>query len=257
MNGVARSRGVGVYVANEVSNVLWGRGSQIRRKAVLSLQGSHGTSDTMLSLADTFDRCASLALDGFTVASGDLSQTASQGTYGNDTGRTRVGQLLSFVQSNSSPIPCTGPVHLLGVSGGATAAIQYARANPANVASMYLITPLVDLADFYANRTDATLTQSEVNKAYNNGVDDGGTAFNAALPTHDPSAPGNQAALAGIPIRLAYSDNDQYCPASTVTAYAELVNAAGGSATAYSEGAVAHQGTGVDTNDVLAFFRTH
>jgi pimeloyl-ACP methyl ester carboxylesterase len=136
---------------------------------------------------------------GVRLVQGDLSQTTTQGTYGNDTSVTRIGQLITFVQGASSPLQAAaGKVHILGVSGGATAAFNYARANPANVASLYLIAPAVDMLAIYntpARLAFVSLTQAEMNKAYNNGVDDGGTAFLAAMPTHDPSATGNQAAL--------------------------------------------------------------
>lgn len=190
-----------------------------------------------------------------------MGQTATQGTFGNDTAVTRVGQLRTYVQGTSSPVQAaSGKVHIHGTSGGCTAAINYARANPANVGALYLVAPFTDVLTFYNDATRvaaAGITQAELNKAYNGGVDDGGTAFLAAMPTHDPSASGNQAALAGIPIRLIYSDDDPVIPPSTVAAYAALLSAAGVSVTTASEGAVGHGSTGVDPVDLVSFFIEH
>jgi pimeloyl-ACP methyl ester carboxylesterase len=258
VNGLCKSRGLGLYVASEVSVALWARlTTPLGGTAIINCEGSHSLADSMLT-ADTLDRMAVLAQAGYVSVCGDLSQTNTQGTFGNDTARTRVGQLRTFIQGSTSPLrAASGKVHITAGSGGCTDAINFARQNPSQVGAMYLIAPLVDVENFYNNWTDATITQAEVNKAYNGGVDDGGTAFLAAMPTHNPSRTGNQAALAGIPMRLAYSTNDPYIPVSTVTTYADLVNGAGGTATTISQGAVGHAGTGVDPADVVNFFKAH
>lgn len=248
---------LGGYVASENAYVIFSERAQAGGRTVINLQGSHslasvGKGDATLEL---------LADCGFVCVTGDLSQTTTQGTYGNDTARTRVGQLKSFVQGSVFPMAAaSGKVCLLGASGGAAAAINYARQNPSNVAAMYLVVPLVDIAAAYADAARlaaAGVTQAEMNKAYNGGVDDGGTAFNAAMPTHDPSASGNQAALSGIPMKLVYSTSDTVIPQASVTAYAALVNAAGGSAVTASEGAVGHSAAGIDRQDVVSFFQAH
>jgi pimeloyl-ACP methyl ester carboxylesterase len=267
LNGVCKSYGTGLYVASETSAVTWGRMAVPGvPKGVITCQGSHGLSSTLFG-TDTWDRAQTLAAAGYVNLSGDISQTLTQGTFGNDTAVTRVGQLKTFIQGSTAPMKAaSGKVHLIGGSGGATDAINYARANPTLVASMYLIAPLVDVEDFYSNwlnggANGATgssgVTTAEINKAYNAGVDDGGTAYLAAMPSHNPIRSGNQAALSTIPMKLPYSDNDPFIPVSKVTAYADLVNAAGGNAVAYSQGAVGHSGTGVDPQDVVSFFRAH
>jgi pimeloyl-ACP methyl ester carboxylesterase len=256
VNGLCTSRGVGQYVASETHDLVWARQAKQGLRLVVTCQGSHSLADSVLT-ADSWQRTQVLCDAGFVVICGDLSQTASQGTFGNDTAQTRVGQLRTFATGTGVPVPTSGKMHLIGGSGGCTAAINYARANPQNVASMYLIAPLADVENFYSNWTDATITQAEVNKAYNNGVDDGGTAYTAAMPAHNPSRAGNQAALSGVPMRLAYSTNDPYIPVSTVTNYQSLITAAGGSCSIVSQGAVGHSGTGVDPADVVRFFQTN
>lgn len=249
------SRSVGTYVASEVAVAQWGRSSVAGQRPVIYCQGSHAIADNYL-LDSTG---VALSDAGFISVCGDLSQTTTQGTFGNDTARTRVGQLKTFIQGATSPlVAASGKVHILGASGGATAAINYARANPTLVASMYLVAPGVDMLAFYndaARVAAAGITQAELNKAYNAGIDDGGTAYLAAMPSHDPSASGNQAALAGIPMRLVYSTNDTVVPQASVTAYAALVNAAGGTATTASEGAVGHSAAGIDRADLVSFFQ--
>lgn len=245
------TRGVGQYAVGEAHRGVYGRMSKATDKGIVWLTGSHSLADAIV-LPDVLRVVEPLADARFRMLCGDIGQTTTQGTFGNDTARTRAGQLRTHLQTTMGA--ASGEVHLWGGSGGGTAAIAYARQNPGNVASIYLVAPLVALAAFYASLPVLGITQAEVNKAYNNGVDDGGTAFNLALPTHDPSASGNQAALAGIPIRIAYSTDDPAIPPSTIAAYAALVNAAGGSVTTVSQGAVGHSSLGVDPQDVVEFF---
>jgi predicted esterase len=242
------SHSVGTYVASETAYVLWGsRAKAAAAQGVVYCQGSHSLGSALKG--DT--TLEYVVESGFVAVCGDLSQTTSQGTFGNDTARTRVGQLKSFVQGASSPlVAASGKVHLLGASGGAAAAINYARANPTLVASMYLVVPLVDLADVHDN--DRGGYAAEIETAYG-----GGAGYTAAVASHNPSASGNQAALSGVPMKIAYSTNDTLIPSATVTAYRDLVNAAGGTCTITSLGAVGHAATGLDPADVTRFFQEH
>lgn len=241
------SRGVGQYVASEASVAVWGRTGRTGQRAVLYLQGSHAVADSFLG-----DATGKVLGDaGFVAICGDLSQTTSQGTFGNTTAQTRTGQLRTYIQGASSPLAAAaGKVHILGASGGVAAGINYARANPSNVASIYAVAPLVNLQDLYENRTDVSVTQAEINTAYGGDV-------TASYTTHDPSHSGNQAALAGIPIRIAYSTNDPYVPVSVVTAYQTLIQNAGGTCSIVSQGAVGHSAAGMDRQDLVQFFANH
>lgn len=250
------SRGVGAYVAGEAHKAIWsGEQKPGAGAAVLDAQGSHGLADSITS-ADDMARMLPLSRAGFVCIAGDMGQTASQGTFGNDTAVTRLGQLKDFVQGASSPMQArSGSVRIIAGSGGCTAALNYARANPANVAALFLICPLVDIEDFYNNWTGggangtapvaSGVTKAEMDTAY------GGTAaFAAAMPSHNPIRSGNQAALAGIPIWLAYSTDDPYIPVQKVLDYAALVP----SAQAVSQGAAGHTGLGVNSDDVVRHF---
>ena len=246
---ICASRGVGLYVASETHRVVWSRATKPGARLLIYVQGSHGTAETTFN-AERPDLEA-LARAGFIVALADVSQTTSQGTFGNTTSQTRIGQLRTFMLGASSPIvPSSGEMFLVGGSGGAAAILNYARANPANVAAIAATTPLVDLQDFYTSRTDATITQAEVNAAYGGDV-------TASYATHNPSASGNQTALAGVPMKLYYSTDDPYIPVSTVTNYETLVRAVSGTIERQSLGAVGHTDAGVSYEEVGRWLNAH
>lgn len=232
------SYGVGQYVAAESHVAVWK--VPPGRRALIYCQGSHTLAAGAWITAQSDDRQRDAILaEFFPLLCGDLSQTTTQGTFGNTTVQTRVGQLKTYAQGASFPVPvASGKVHLIAGSGGFAAASLWANANPTLVSSIVGMAPLVDLEDFYTNRTDATITAVEVNKAYNAGVDDGGTAYQAAKVAHNPTK--NVASLTGIPIKLWYSTDDPYIAPSTVTAYQTAVQSAGGTCTIQSMGAVGH-----------------
>lgn len=240
------SRSSGAYVASETAFVGWGHRSKPGNRGIVYLQGSHGVAGSIQGDPSL----EHLVNSGFVIVNGDMGQTVSQGTFGNSTAQTRTGQLRTFVQGASSPIAAAaGKVHILGASGGATAALNYARANPTLVASIYGVCPVVALQDFYENRTDVALTQAEIRAAYGGDV--------PTYATHDPSASGNQTALSGIPLKLAYSTDDPYVPVATVTAYKALIEGAGGTCELVSLGAVGHTPTGLSAQDIADFFLAH
>jgi hypothetical protein len=249
------SRGVGQYVASETHRACWHRLSKTGARLLVFVPGSHSTADSTFN-SDRADMEA-LARAGYVVAIGDISQTLTQGTFGNSTSQSRIASLRTFMQGTSSPLrAAAGKMHMVAGSGGVAAMLNYARANPTNVASMVGLLPLLDLQDLYENRTDATVTQAEINAAYGGNV-------TASYATHNPSASGNQAALAGIPLKLYYSTNDSYIPVATVTTYKSLLETAGGTCEIESLGAVGHTDTGLaydDPNvstDVADFLRAH
>lgn len=248
---ICRSRGVGAYVAGETHNLAYPRTAKPNASpGVLLLTGSHSTADTEFTAADALGRVTALAQAGFVVMSGNLGQpappAAPQGTFGNDTSITRVGQMKTFLQG-TAPVPAAaGKVHITGGSGGAAAAINYALRNPASVASLYLMVPLTDLEDFYNSRTDATIPKTEVDAAYG-----GAAAFAAAVPSHSPIRQ-NLAPLAGMKVRLVYSTNDPYVPVSTVTNFVSAATAAGAIVSTFNQGAAGHAATGVPASDVVS-----
>lgn len=254
---VSRGVGAGGYVGSgsEASRARYGRLSKPADKGIIYLQGSHSLADVIVTDPDLGPIVQLLGDSGFRVACGDMSQTTSQGTFGNDLAQTRAGQLRTWLQNTVGA--AAGKVHIFAGSGGCAAALNYARQNPANVASLVLSGPLVDLQDVHDNRVDAVITQAEIHKAYNNGVDDGGTAYAAGLATHSPTLAADKTPLAGIPMLLIYATNDPYIPVQVVTDYRDKIIAAGGSCSLLNLGAVGHSITGLDPIAVRDFFQAH
>lgn len=249
MERVGTFRGVGQYVASEAHRGVLPPNPAPR--VALYLQGSHSLADSVtFSLAGCYDVAQALARSGYLVLAGDLSQTTSQGTYGSDTARSRAGSLRTFAQGTLGG--ASGKVWIFAGSGGVTAAANYARQNPTNVAAIYATNPLLDVQDFHDNRVDVSITAAEVEAAYG-----GLSAYNAAMPAHNPAASGNQAAMSGVAWHIDYATDDPYIPTSSVTGFKANLEAAGGTCEISSLGAVGHTATGIDPDAVVAFFQAH
>jgi pimeloyl-ACP methyl ester carboxylesterase len=202
-------------------------------RPIVACQGSHSLADAIAFTgdADTIQRSADLADAGFHQIAGDLSQTATQGTFGNSTSATRVGQLRAYLQGTLGA--AAGPVDLRSGSGGFAAAVRYAKANPANVRTIIGMNPLVDLRDLHDNNRGGFA--AEVETAFG-----GAAGYAADVASGNASEPGTLGPLAAIPILLFYARDDPYIPVATVTAFRAAVLAAGGSCEIESMGAVGH-----------------
>lgn len=228
-----------MYVASETHRACWDRMTHAGSRLLVYVQGSHSTADGAWA-SETADLTA-LADAGFVVALCDLSQTTSQGTFGNSTAQTRIGQLRTLMLGGSSPLAATGPMCMVAGSGGVAAMLNYARANPSNVAAMVGLLPLTDLQDLYENRLPFSgVTQAEVDTAYGGDV-------TASYATHSPIVNADELS---IPLKLYYSTDDPFIPVSTVTAYQA---AYGGDCEIESLGAVGHADTGLDYTEVADF----
>lgn len=230
----------GSYVASEAHIGIEGR-HYVRSATKRGIVACHGNSQTALTaLTDSDHRPPyfGLADRGLCVGSADLGSTAGTPQWGNDTVRTRVGEVWAYLQSRFGAK--TDKMLLLALSGGTPAALNYARQNPSNVAAIALLIPIPNVQDAYDNRGFS----ASIETAY-------GSAWAASAATHDPAASGNQAALAGIPIHAWTSSNDTAAVASVVNAYAALV---GGSMAVSSMGAIGHSTSALNPNDVYDFF---
>ncbi len=247
MSSPVIQRGHGEYVAGETHIAIRDRlydGGRAILAAPISLWNINWA---LLDGAER-NRNYGFADRGYLWITSHMGQTTPAGTFGNDLARTRLGQLRTYAQTAlGAP---SGKVHLTGISGGAAAAINYARQNPGNVQSIVGFTPLVDIQAL-RDLPDAIMppaSKAEIENAWG-----GAAAFTAAMPAGNPSASGNQAALAGIPILLVYSEDDVYIPKSIVLAYAESVNAAGGDVRLHSLGTTGHSILGLDDNVIYDF----
>lgn len=244
------SRGVGQYVAGEAHEWVFARHTKPGARGVVYAQGSHGLANVLRF--GTWDQPAGRAIAdrGYQAIAGDLSQTLTQGTFGNDTARSRVGSLKTFLQGTIGA--ASGKVWGFAGSGGCTALLNYARQNPTHFAALVLLNPLIDPQDFYDNnRGGTTIPKTELEAAYGGSA----AAFAAAMPAHNPAR--NTGELTGVPMRLYYSTNDPYIPVATVTAFAAAVNTAGGTADTFSLGAVGHTAGALTGDQIADYFDAH
>lgn len=77
--------------------------------------------------------------------------TSDSNSWGNTNAQTRVGQLKTWLQSASGGGAKSGKVALIGISMGATTALNYARNNPTQVVGVIGIIPVIDLDDIRTN----------------------------------------------------------------------------------------------------------
>ena len=164
-------------------------------------------------------------------------------TWGNATATARVGAAIAQLQSAAYGA-APGKVILLGESMGGINALNYAKANLANVAALVGIVPVLGLLDIYNNNRGG-------------GAPDITLAHGGAPPAAaDPST--NPALWAGLPMQLWASAGDTICLLSVAQAFAA---AAGPScqlntivgAPPHGDSAVA----AVPASAVLAFMQAH
>lgn len=199
-----RSFGADRYVAGE-NDWIVGTSSTARRLPRRPLVFCHPSGGTATTVgADAYFRAVLDTLgQDFTVGVGDLGGE----TWGNDTGTTRVGQMLDYLQSSWNT---QGPAVLVGVSMGGLTVLNYALRYPQRVAAVVACLPALDLADV---RTRDASFPALIDAAY-------GGAYNDATdgPTHSPvqfaaSLPAN------LPVGLWGSSDDIYAVPATFDAF--------------------------------------
>lgn len=210
------------------------------RKGVVACHSSTGNAPTSFSQADWQNHSARLS-DYFHYIAADLVNAQNWGT---DAAQSRVADSWSYLQTTRG-VPSSKTL-LFALSMGALAALNWAFDNPTKVAAIALIIPITDLKDAHDNRGFSALIESA--QAYGSH-----SAYLAAEPTHNPSATGRQAALAGIPIKLWYSTDDPAAVASVCLAWAASMNSQGGNVTTTSMGAVSHTASALDPEQVAEF----
>jgi hypothetical protein len=165
----------------------------------------------------------------FAVAAGDFSSNA----WGNPTAVGNVGSVQTWMQSTMGA--ASGKIALVGVSMGCDTALNYAKANPSNVACVVCVLPAINVNDFAANNTGGYA--SSVNTAY------GGTYSDS---TNGPTSnPYHYAASfpTSIPVHLYYSTADTVALPTYVTTFISNCASATGTVVSttlnHSEAAVA------------------
>lgn len=161
-------------------------------------------------------------------------------TWGNDASIAAVGDGKTYLQGTLGAK--AGPIFLLAYSMGALPALNWARQNLASVAAVALICPAVALDWANDNDTPASAA-SQIATAYGGG-------YEAALPTHDPTAYAAQ--LTDLPGKVWRSTNDASCPMAQVDAFA-----AAAEFEVRDLGATGHTPLPVAADEVAAFFAAH
>ena len=163
-------------------------------------------------------------------------------TWGNDTQHTRFGTAITWAGTNLGTR--TDKAFVCGESMG-TLITNWIWRNPSLFCGAYLLDPIMALEAFRV-RNSATFTSS-IYAAYTNQA-----GYEAALPTHDPSAAANKAVLASFHdrIRLDYMESDEYIPPAEVEAYAASIGC-------WSQSYPGNHAAGFDINheDAVAWVR--
>lgn len=240
---VGASRGVGLYVAGEGHTCVVGRYYKPDQKVrpAIYFTGGPGDDRDFLTAAGSGSQIAPrLAEKGIPVISAAFGG-ANQ--WGNDTAQTRIGQAWAQIKSQLNPRQ--DKFIAIGVSKGALAMLNYARNNPANVAAIVGIVPVVNLANFYSDNATA---QASIDAAY---TDHAG--YLAALAAHDPAQNTAAHQSQAIPTKLIYGSADPSVRPADVAAFSAAVGAQAKSVTGTD-----HATTAPALNayaDVLAFVR--
>ena len=182
-------------------------------KGVLIFYG-HGSQDSWYNLDDAFG-------DGEVIHTARPSASLDDSApcrWGNAAMRTAISTLRTNAQVS---LFASGKVHLLGISAGATAAFNWAKANPSLVQSILGVVPAIDIQDIHTNNRGGFA--AEIATAY------GGAPADADNPAD------NAATFASIPHKLLYATDDPICTAAAVTAFA-----AASGAKLHSLGAIGH-----------------
>lgn len=212
--GQCESISVGGYVAAEASSAFYGRlyKRDGTRRPVIYFTGGPGDARDYLTASSSGKQIAPVLADaGIPVISAAFGGAA---LWGNDISQARIGQLWTYVktQLGTKADKFVG----IGVSKGATALLNYMRANPGNVAAFVGIVPAVNMTDIHDNNRGGN--QASIDTAY-------GAAWAANAATHDPSLNTATHASQAIPTKLINGDSDVVVIPSTVSAFASAVGA--------------------------------
>lgn len=232
----ATVRGVGVYVASEAHTCLSERlykRTATRRPVVFFPGGVGGDRKFLTSTVDGSAVALALAEAGFPLISAEFGGPS---LWGNATTATRIGQAWTQVKTELNTL--TDKMLLVGVSQGATAAFNYAKSNPTNVAAIVGLVPAVDIQDIHTNNRNGSAASIE--------------AAHGGAPPDALNPADNTASFTAIPHKLYYASDDTTCIASLTTTFAA---ASGG--TTVNLGAVGHTAATVDAATVTAFLELY
>jgi predicted alpha/beta hydrolase family esterase len=203
--------------------------------------------------ASTRRLAATVASAGLSVATSDLTTELFPATYldswGNADVIDQVAALKTWSQDTAEAAP--GKVLLIGISMGATAALNYALSldDPASqVGAIVLISPALDPGDIAGTPRDAILRAS-IYYAF------GGTAetYAAQGPAYNPNLRREEIGAMGIPIHIWQSNDDPIAVYSIAQDF--VANTANVEMT--DVGAYGHVINEIPTDDIAAWLRLY
>lgn len=222
--------GVGTFTAGEKWRALTPtRQPATARRAVLYCHQNGGLASSLTAGAPYYEFVPDRL--GAHLVAGDFGGSS---TWGNDASITALDSMVDGLLAQGKGLGCaTDKVCLYGGSMGTLTALNYLVAHPTKVAAVVCVLPAVALDAVHdASPERFTNAAAVLEAAYTNLA-----GFNAALPTHDPSARTAAVAATGVPIGLWYSSNDALVLPAEVESFAAGV---GATATLHSMGPVGH-----------------
>lgn len=193
--GYRTSVGVGRATASVVDSYAIGENFDPRLPPVVFHGGSFSDASQVVGNdLPSFQPIVRAILDAGFVIVGSTTQVS----WGNSTAQNRTDDVLAWARTTFGA--SNRPAVMLGGSEGAVDALTYAYVNPAKVACVVGLIPLIDLQE--AREQDIQGLRGTIDTAW-------GVTYPAALPSGaDPMTAGHQATLATIPIQLWYATDD-------------------------------------------------
>jgi pimeloyl-ACP methyl ester carboxylesterase len=192
--------------ASSAENFIGCAGQRQKANARRGVLISGGIAQTALSNIPPDRITNALTDDSIPVGYADY---AGGSTWGNDTGRTRVGQAWTDLQAFGAK---ADKVCLYGASGGCFPLLRWAVANVSSVACFAGIIPGLSLVDAHDNNRGGFAASIETAHGIS-----GTYAGNGTITARDPL---QNAAAFTFPILLFYSANDPVAVPSVVAAFA-------------------------------------
>lgn len=208
------------------------------RKGIFAFGAS--TSDV-----DYFDAFVTNITGGMTsINKMGVASATHTDLWGNATSDSRLSQLKTNVQTTRTYMT-SGKVHGFGMSMGALTLLNWEKANPGSLKSLYAIIPVLNQQEIYDGNLGGF--QSVISTAH------AGRPPDSRNPTTNPSS------FTGFPMTFYCSSDDPICLYASATSFASAVNTAGGNCTIVNQGAIGHNplGSGFDGSKIASFFASN
>lgn len=211
----SRTFGVGGYHVGEKWMVVAPTTRQDGAPLVVVCHGAGGSADHYGTLPVRWRQLDKLAASGMVAVAADLGSVVTPiDGWGSDTAVARVDEVIAWAETTWG---CdVTRVSLLGDSSGGATALNWARANPAQLGGVVLRCGVADVESIYQGGAGNPLLVDLIDEAY-------ADTWPAQAATHDPAqAPADFVPIADR-LRLYYSTDDGLVPAAGTEAFADAV----------------------------------